>query len=113
MRRRFLIEEKIGSEKIFDGHLLHVKRDTVALPNGSPAVREVIRHIGAVCVIPVLDSGDVIMERQYRYALGNTCYELPCGVIEEGETPLQAAQRELEEMNARSRKRKERCYYKG
>ena len=37
------------------------------------------------------------MERQYRHALGCTCYELPCGVMEEGETPLEAAQRELEE----------------
>ena len=64
-----LREVKTGSEEIFDGVILHVQRDTVRLPNGNETVREVIRHIGAVCVIPVLENGDVIMERQYRYPL--------------------------------------------
>ena len=64
-----LREIRTGSEEIFDGVVLHVQRDTVKLPNGSEAVREVIRHIGAVCVIPVMENGDVIMERQFRYPL--------------------------------------------
>jgi ADP-ribose pyrophosphatase len=61
-----LREIRTGSEEIFDGVVLHVQRDTVKLPNGSEAVREVIRHIGAVCVIPVMENGDGVMERQFR-----------------------------------------------
>ena len=56
-----LREVQVSSEDVFDGVILHVKRDTVTLPNGAEAVREVIRHIGAVCVIPVLDNGDVVV----------------------------------------------------
>ena len=56
-----LREVRTGSEEIFNGVILHVQRDTVRLPNGSETIREVIRHIGAVCVIPVLENGDVVM----------------------------------------------------
>ena len=59
-----LSESLSSSEDIFDGIVLHVKRDTVTLSNGKPAIREVIRHIGAVCVIPVTENKEVIMERQ-------------------------------------------------
>ena len=72
-----LREVRTGSEEIFNGTILHVQRDTVRLPNGNDAIREVIRHIGAVCVIPVLDNGDVIMERQYRYPLDRVILEIP------------------------------------
>ena len=93
-----LAEKQTASENIFDGVILHVKRDTVALPNGSPAVREVIRHIGAVCVIPVLDNGDVIMERQYRYPLDRVILEIPAGKLDApDENRLSAIQRELRE----------------
>ena len=64
-----LIEEKIGSEDIFDGTLLHVKRDTVKLPNGSESTREWIKHPGASAVIPLLDDGQVILVKQYRYPI--------------------------------------------
>ena len=65
-----LIEKKISSEDIYDGHLLHVKRDMVKLPNGKEAVREWIRHPGASSVIPLLPDGRVILVRQYRYPVG-------------------------------------------
>ncbi len=95
---RRLCETQLSSEDIFDGVILHVKRDQVALPNGSPAVREVIRHIGAVCVIPVLDNGDVIMERQYRYPLDRVILEIPAGKLDApDENRLSAIQRELRE----------------
>ncbi|MBR0512710.1 MAG: NUDIX hydrolase [Clostridia bacterium] len=93
-----LRETKLSSEDIFDGVILHVRRDRVALPNGSLTVREVIRHIGAVCVIPVLDNGDVIMERQYRYPLDRVILEIPAGKLDApDENRLSAIQRELRE----------------
>ena len=93
-----LREVRTGSEEIFNGTILHVQRDTVRLPNGNSAVREVIRHIGAVCVIPVLDNGDVIMERQYRYPLDRVTLEIPAGKLDAAnENRLSAIQRELRE----------------
>ena len=93
-----LREVRTGSEEIFNGTILHVQRDTVRLPNGNSAVREVIRHIGAVCVIPVLDNGDVIMERQYRYPLDRVILEIPAGKLDAAnENRLSAIQRELRE----------------
>ena len=93
-----LREVKVSSEDIFDGVILHVKRDQVALPNGNRTVREVIRHIGAVCVIPVLDNGDVIMERQYRYPLDRVILEIPAGKLDAAdEDRFSAIQRELRE----------------
>ena len=93
-----LRETLTGSEEIFDGIVLHVKRDTVRLPNGHSAIRELIRHIGAVCVLPVLDNGDVIMERQYRYPIDRVILEIPAGKLDAaGEDRLSAAQRELRE----------------
>ena len=93
-----LREIRTGSEEIFDGIVLHVQRDTVKLPNGSEAVREVIRHIGAVCVIPVLENGDVVMERQFRYPLDRVILEIPAGKLDAaGEDRFSAIQRELRE----------------
>ncbi len=93
-----LRENRVSSEDIFDGVILHVKRDQVSLPNGNLTVREVIRHIGAVCVIPVLDNGDVIVERQYRYPLDRVILEIPAGKLDApDEDRLSAIQRELRE----------------
>lgn len=93
-----LAEVKTGSEEIFDGVILHVYKDTVALPNGNPATREVIRHVGAVGVIPVTDDGKVIIERQFRYPLNRVITEIPAGKLDSfTEDRLSAAKRELEE----------------
>lgn len=93
-----LAETKTGSEEIFDGVILHVFKDTVALPNGNPATREVIRHVGAVGVIPVTDDGKVIIERQFRYPLNRVITEIPAGKLDSfTEDRLSAAKRELEE----------------
>ena len=93
-----LREKKTSSEEIFDGIILHVIRDTVELPNGNTSVREVIRHIGAVCVIPVTDDNQVIMERQYRYPLDKVILEIPAGKLDApDEDRLSAVQRELRE----------------
>lgn len=93
-----LTEVKTGSEEIFDGVILHVFKDTVALPNGNPAIREVIRHVGAVGVIPVTDDGKAIIERQFRYPLSSVITEIPAGKLDSfTEDRLSAAKRELEE----------------
>jgi len=91
-----LAEKQKSSEDIFDGVILHVKRDMVELSNGSETVREVIRHIGAVCVIPVTENNEVIMERQYRYPLDRVILEIPAGKLDApDENRLSAIQREL------------------
>ena len=93
-----LAEVKTDSLEIFDGVILHVFKDTVKLPNGNPATREVIRHVGAVGVIPVTDDGKVIVERQFRYPLNRVITEIPAGKLDSfTEDRLSAAKRELEE----------------
>ena len=91
-----LTERMTGSERIFDGVILHVYRDTVMLPNGSPAVRELIRHPGAVAVVPLTADDKVIIERQFRYPLGTVITEIPAGKLDNPtEDRLEAVKREL------------------
>ena len=91
-----LIEEKVSSEDVFDGNLLHVKKDTVCLPNGNIAYREWIKHPGASAVVPVTPEGRLIFVRQYRYPIQQVTLEIPAGKLDaEGEDPLDCARREL------------------
>ena len=93
-----LTEVELSSEAKYDGDLLHIRRDTVRLPNGKTATREYNIHYGAVCVIPLLENGDVLLERQYRYPLRQVMTEIPAGKLDTAdEDPLEAAQRELRE----------------
>lgn len=93
-----LIEEKVSSEDVFDGNLLHVKKDTVRLPNGNIAYREWIKHPGASAVVPVTPEGRLIFVRQYRYPIQQVTLEIPAGKLDaEGEDPLDCARRELSE----------------
>ena len=92
------IEKQTSSELIFDGKVLHVYLDGIALPDGNSGEREYIRHIGAVCVIPVTESREVICVRQYRYAVGEMLLEIPAGKLDfKGENTAEAAMRELRE----------------
>lgn len=90
-----MTERELASETVFQGAMLHVKRDTVCLPDGKHATREYVEHSGAVMIIPVLDSGQLVMERQYRYAMRKHCLEFPAGKIDPGEEPLATGRREL------------------
>ncbi|MBH1962092.1 MAG: NUDIX hydrolase [Rhodocyclales bacterium] len=92
-----LIEHTVSSEPVFDGKLLRVRRDQVRLPDGQPAVREWIAHPGAVVIVALLDNGQLLFERQYRYALHRVFLELPAGKIDPNEHPLDTAKRELRE----------------
>ncbi len=90
-----LVEEKISSELLCDGDFLKVRRDMVSLPNGNTATREYVVHPGAVVVIPLLDDGRVLLERQFRYPIGRVMTEFPAGKLDPGEDPLRCGQREL------------------
>lgn len=92
-----LFEKKLDSKQIFDGKIIKLYVDTVELPNGKEATREVVRHPGAVCVVPVTDNNEVIMVKQFRYPFGEVLLEIPAGKLEAGEDPLDAVKRELEE----------------
>ncbi len=99
-----LTEKKLSSTEIFDGVAIHLYKDDVLLPNGKNGVREVIRHPGAVCVIPVTDNGEVVFVNQFRYAFNKVTLEIPAGKLEKGEDHLEAALRELSEETGLSAK---------
>ncbi len=90
-----LVEHKTGSEELLKGRFLHAFRDTVQLPDGSTSTREFIQHPGAVMVVPMLDDGRLVLERQYRYPLHRVMVEFPAGKLDAGESTFRCAQREL------------------
>ena len=91
-------EKTLASELIFDGKVVHLYRDDIELPDGKTSFREYIRHIGAVCVIPVTKEMEVVCVKQYRYALGRVVLEIPAGKLDTpDEPPLEGAKRELYE----------------
>lgn len=90
-----LVETLVQSTPVYEGHFLKVHRDTVRLPNGATGHREYVVHPGAVVVIPLLDDGSVLMERQYRYPVQRVMTEFPAGKLDPGEDPLVCARREL------------------
>lgn len=92
-----LVETRIDSERVFDGRLLHVRRDTVRLPSGNAATREYIVHPGAVLIAPRLPDGRWIVERQFRYPVGRVFLEFPAGKRDPGESALETGKRELRE----------------
>ena len=104
MDESHLKEEAQGSELLFEGRFLHARRDAVRLPDGTTSTREYVVHPGAVVVIPLLDDGRVVLERQYRYPVGQVMIEFPAGKLDAGEDPWLCGQRELmEETGYRAR----------
>jgi ADP-ribose pyrophosphatase len=95
-----LIEHRVHQEEILRGRFLHAFRDTVRLPNQNLSTREYVVHPGAVMVIPMLDTPDglrLVMERQFRYPVGQVMTEFPAGKLDAGEDSWLCAQRELQE----------------
>lgn len=97
MKNQALAETLLASQQVFRGGFLDVRRDTVALPNGQSTSREYVVHPGACVVIPLLDNGDVILEKQFRYPIGRVMIEFPAGKLDPNEDPLLCALRELRE----------------
>lgn len=94
-----LDETYIRGGAVFDGALLHVRKDMVRLPDGREAGREYIRHPGAVAIVPVLDDGRIVLVKQCRYPLNTVMWEIPAGKLDHGpdEDLLDCAKRELSE----------------
>ena len=92
-----LTEKTLSSEKIYDGAIIHVRRDKVLLPNGHTSTREIVEHPGGVGILALEADGTVLLVRQYRYAFGRTLLEIPAGKREPGEEPFVTARRELRE----------------
>jgi ADP-ribose pyrophosphatase len=92
-----LRETELESHSVWRGAFLDVRRDLVALPDGSQAMREYIVHPGAVMIVPVLDDGRLVVERQWRYPMQRAMLEFPAGKLEAGEPVLECAVRELAE----------------
>ncbi len=90
-----LVEVPLGREDLASGGFLRVVRDTVRLPDGRSATREVVLHPGAVVVVALLDDGQVLLERQYRHPVGRVMVEFPAGKLDAGEDRLACARREL------------------
>ena len=93
-----LEEKEISSKLIYDGRVVHLYEDEVALPDGKPARREYVKHIGAVCVLALTDDNEVVLERQFRYPFHRDLIEIPAGKLDSAdEDPMEAALRELRE----------------
>ncbi|MBA3056877.1 MAG: NUDIX hydrolase [Gammaproteobacteria bacterium] len=99
MSDRHLLEEELSTEELVKGRFLHVYRDTVRLPDGATATREYIVHPGAVMIVPLLEDEEggirVVLERQFRYPVGQVMIEFPAGKLDAGEDLQRCAQREL------------------
>lgn len=92
-----LAETFLDGEVVFSGNLVKLHRDRVRLPDGSEAVREYIRHPGAVAILALLEDGQVVLERQFRYPHGKVFIEIPAGKRDPGEPGEVCARRELRE----------------
>ena len=92
-----LKEDKISSTQIFSGKLIDLYLDNVRLPNGKQSTREWLDHPGAVCLVPILNNGDILLIRQFRYGPRDEFIEIPAGKLDKNEEPLKCGLRELEE----------------
>jgi ADP-ribose pyrophosphatase len=88
----------LSSETVFEGPIISLYRDRVAMPGGGDSVRDIVRHPGAVAIVAVDDRERVVLVRQYRHPVGAHLWELPAGLRDaDGEPPLETAKRELAE----------------
>lgn len=90
------VEKTLQKNYVYKGKILTLRCDDAELPDGKPCKREIIEHSGGACVLYV-EEDKVLLVRQYRYAYGESIYEIPAGKLELGEDPMMAAARELEE----------------
>ena len=93
-----IVEEKtLSSERIYEGKILNLRKDTVTVKNGGTSHREIVEHNGGVIILGITREGKIPMIRQYRKAAGQVMFELPAGKLEAGEDPAEAALREFRE----------------
>lgn len=92
-----LTERVIGKRVVYAGKYLSTEQQTVLLPDGRQAIRDIVRPPDAVAVVPIDDAGRIHLVRQYRPAIRRTIYEIPAGIIDQGEQATATAKRECEE----------------
>jgi len=97
-----LSEKTLNTRRIHEGRIINLREDTVELPNGHTSKREIVEHKGAVCVVPVLPDGKIIMVRQFRKPCEKDLLEIPAGSLEVGENPEACALRELNEETSKA-----------
>jgi ADP-ribose pyrophosphatase len=102
------METCTSSKRVYDGRILNLRVDQVILPNGGNTTREVVEHRGAAAIVPVTQGGNVVLVRQYRYAIATNLLEVPAGTMEPGEEPENCALRELEEETGYTSKKVEK-----
>ena len=90
-------EKSIRSETVFAGRIITVRVDTVLMPDGREATREIVDHPGGVCVVAVTDDEKAVLVKQFRKPVERAIWEIPAGKLEHGEDPLECGIRELEE----------------
>ena len=90
-------EQTLHSELIYEGKIINLRVDTVALPSGKKTKREIVEHAGCTAIVAIDSENNVLLVRQYRKAAEKMLLEIPAGLIEPGEKPLDCARRELEE----------------
>jgi ADP-ribose pyrophosphatase len=90
-------EEILSTETIFDGRIVHLRLHKVRLPDGRESIRELIEHQGAVAIVAVDEEQHVLLVKQFRTGTQSVLYEIPAGLLETGEEPLDAAIREMRE----------------
>ncbi len=101
---------RLSSDRVYDGKIVKVDLDVVEAPDGSEIKLEMVRHPGAAAIVPLLSDADasdpsILMIKQYRYAADGYIWEIPAGVLEPGEAPVDCAHRELlEEVGATASK---------
>lgn len=92
------IRERVTkTEHVYEGRAIHIRVDSVVKANRKKTTREVVEHVDCVVILPVDSNGNILLVRQYRHAVDRVLLELPAGSIDPGETPEQAASRELRE----------------
>ena len=87
----------VGRDEIYRGKVVHLRVDTIQLPGGITAIREVVHHPGGVVALPLLEDGRLLLIRQYRYPIQKFILELPAGKLDSRQSPLDTMRRELEE----------------
>ena len=92
-----LAELTIGTKRIYEGNIINVRVDTVRMPSGRDATREIVEHSHAVCIVPIDNEGNVVLVRQYRKPAEDALLEVPAGGVEDGEVSEEAVLRELQE----------------
>ena len=93
--RKSMAESTLERQTVFEGKFLKVRRDLALLPDGAAATREFVVHPGAAAMVPIGGDERILVERQFRYAMGQMYVEIPAGKIDAGETSIQTARREL------------------